>query len=59
VGSCDKNLYALDKDSGTKLWSFLTGGWVTTDPVVTGGVVYSGSLDDKLYAINVTNGDDC
>ena len=37
------------------LWRFNTGGPVDS-PVVSDGVVYFGSLDDKVYAFNASNG---
>ena len=37
------------------LWRFNTGGPVDS-PVVSDGVVYFGSLDDKVYALNASNG---
>jgi outer membrane protein assembly factor BamB len=38
------------------LWKFNTGGPVDS-PVVSDGVVYFGSLDDKVYALNTTTGE--
>lgn len=37
-------------------WSYTTGGALTSSPAVTGGVVYVGSADHYLYAINATSG---
>jgi len=37
-------------------WSVKTGGIVSSSPAAVGGVVYAGSLDKKLYAINQTTG---
>jgi outer membrane protein assembly factor BamB len=37
------------------LWKFNTGGPVDS-PVVSDGVVYFGSLDDKIYALNASTG---
>ena len=39
----------------TLLWSYTTGGAVST-PSVVGGTVYVGSSDQKVYALNATNG---
>ena len=36
------------------LWTAATGGAVFSSPAVAGGVVYVGSLDDKLYAFDRT-----
>lgn len=37
------------------LWKFKTGGPVNSSPVVTGGTVYVGSDDHRLYALNANN----
>ena len=37
------------------LWTYTTGGDVN-DPAVVNGVVYIGSYDDKIYALNAKNG---
>ena len=42
---------------GSLIWTFTTGGWVLTAPVVTDGVVYFGSDDGKLYALAADNGE--
>ena len=36
---------------GSLIWTFTTGGWVVTAPVVVDGVVYVGSDDGNLYAL--------
>ena len=38
------------------LWSFATGGWVVTAPAVADGVVYAGSDDYSLYALDAETG---
>ena len=42
--------------SSTLFWKYTTGGAVESSPAVVGGVVYIGSSDDKVYALNATNG---
>ena len=37
-------------------WSYQTGGPVFSSPAVAGGVVYVGSEDNNLYALNATTG---
>ncbi len=37
-------------------WSYTTGGSVDTSPAVVNGVVYVGSWDSKVYALNATTG---
>lgn len=38
------------------LWQFTTGNWVTSSPAVSDGVVYVGSRDNNLYAIDAVTG---
>jgi outer membrane protein assembly factor BamB len=69
VGSADDKLYAFDAAGGnanctgvaptrtcTPLWTAATTGIVGSSPVVSGGVVYVGSADDKLYAFDAAGG---
>ena len=53
-GSCDKNFYALDAETGREKWRF------TTNDVILGGkpglgegVLYFGSFDHHLYAVDL------
>ncbi len=41
---------------GTLRWRYLTGDVVYSSPVVVNGVVYVGSADDYVYALNASNG---
>jgi len=50
---CNSNSTA--PNTNQTLWKFHTGGPVDS-PVVSDGVVYFGSLDDKVYALNASNG---
>ena len=44
-------IYALDGATGKKKWSFTTGGFVLSSPVIgRDGTVYVGSHDGKIYA---------
>ncbi len=40
----------------TRLWSFATRGWVDTTPTVVDGVVYVGSADGTVYAVDAADG---
>lgn len=40
----------------TPAWSFQTGDWVTGTPIVSGGVVYIGSWDGRMYALRESDG---
>lgn len=44
IGSEDKNVYALDANTGAKLWNYTTGANINySSPAVVNGVVYIGS----------------
>jgi len=53
VGSFDTNVYALNAETGTKLWSYTTGSVVFSSPAVANGVVYVGSDDGNVYAFGL------
>jgi outer membrane protein assembly factor BamB len=38
------------------LWTYTTGGGVSSSPAVAGGFVYVGSADNRTYALNATTG---
>ena len=56
IGSEDKNLYAIDVQTGKKLWKFTTGGAVHSSPSVFNDVVYFGSFDGYYYAVDAKTG---
>src|SRR5260370_12096859 len=43
-GSWDKNIYAVDANTGALKWSYATGHFVYSSPAVVNGIVYVGSL---------------
>jgi len=49
--------YALDIQSGEKVWSFSPEGGLRSSPAYRDGVLYFGSWDGNLYALNADNGD--
>ena len=55
VGGNDGNVYAVGLD-GTEQWRYPTGGAVRSSPVVADGVVYIGSTDGSLYALDAQSG---
>ena len=57
VGSSDKNVYALDLQTGNKLWSYKTGDSVEAAPCVLDGRVFVGSGDNWLYALDAGTGE--
>ena len=42
--------------SGVQLWNYSTSGGVYSSPAVVNNVVYVGSANDKVYALNTANG---
>ena len=56
IGSQDGNVYALNANTGTKIWNYTTGNWVRSSPTVANGIVYVGSWDHNIYALNATTG---
>ncbi|MGF3523072.1 MAG: PQQ-binding-like beta-propeller repeat protein, partial [Candidatus Bathyarchaeia archaeon] len=42
---------------GRLKWAFKTDGQVASSPAVAGGMVYFGSSDDKLYALDASTGE--
>jgi outer membrane protein assembly factor BamB len=66
VGSEDGNLYAFDSrprtfEGGTSdplRWTFTTGDKIWSTPVIQAGVVYFGSHDHNIYALDVNSGEE-
>jgi len=56
IGSNDMKIYALDAETGNKLWEFKTGSYIWSSPTVVDGVVYCGSNDGNLYALDASTG---
>jgi len=55
-GSQDWTLYAVDADTGTKLWEFRANSFVDSSPAVVDGIIYFGSNDGNFYALNAETG---
>ena len=51
-------LYALDAADGTEQWTFETGAWVRSSPVVVDETVYVTSQDNNLYALAAATGEE-
>ncbi|MGW0877181.1 outer membrane protein assembly factor BamB family protein [Streptomyces sp. NPDC002740] len=49
-------LCAFNATTGARVWSTLTGDYITADPQVVGNTVYAAGRDGRLHAINRTNG---
>jgi hypothetical protein len=48
VGSTDKNMYAVDQQTGALKWKFAAEGPVVSSPAVAGGIVHFGSYDGQI-----------
>jgi len=56
VGSINGVLYAVDLNTGAKIWSRkLSNGFIFSTPIIQNDVVYVGSTDGNLYAIKINN----
>jgi outer membrane protein assembly factor BamB len=55
-GSRDKCVHAVDLKTGAEKWVTATGGRVDSSPVVAGQRVYVGSMDGKLYVLDLAKG---
>jgi eukaryotic-like serine/threonine-protein kinase len=53
--SSDQKLYAIDY-SGNKVWTFSTKGAIWSQPVTNGKLIFLGSMDHYLYAIQSSDG---
>ena len=56
VAGFDQRLRAIGIESHEEVWSVKAGNWFWTTPLVSNGVVYAGSLDGKVYAIETDTG---
>lgn len=56
-GSSDLNLYALDINSGEKVWNYKTGGSIHSSPAISDNTLVVGSWDSGIYALNATTGE--
>jgi outer membrane protein assembly factor BamB len=56
--SRDKKVYGLDPKSGKQVWSVTTEGQVDASPVIVGGKVYVGCLNDggEFYVLDLKSG---
>lgn len=51
-----KKLYALDKDSGKKLWDFEAADKITAPINIVDSILYVGSWDKNFYAFSTETG---
>ena len=64
VGTQDRDVRALDAETGEIVWRFNLRGEVETDqavygtPAISNGIAYVGGYDGMLYALDLTDGND-
>ena len=56
IGSRDKRLHAIDRESGSAAWAFRTSGRVDGSPLAFSDAVVFGSTDGWLYAVRQSDG---
>ncbi|MGC4043976.1 MAG: PQQ-binding-like beta-propeller repeat protein [Armatimonas sp.] len=56
IGGRDKQVHAIDKNTGKNLWRFRTNGKVDSSPVICDGKVVVGSEDGRLYVLDLKSG---
>ena len=55
-GGRDRRVYALNKETGERLWSFRTKGKNDSSPIIFQDKVTFGSSDGRIYIINASDG---
>ncbi len=56
VPSLDKNVYALDAETGEEIWQSNVGGSVSDKLVMNGDLIYVGSFDKQVHALDKATG---
>ena len=56
MGANDGTVYGLDLESGDERWTFDAGAPVVASPVVSGDLVYIGTDEGALYAVEKAQG---
>jgi outer membrane protein assembly factor BamB len=56
IGSRDEFLHCVDRESGTKIWTFRTRHEIDGSPVIAGDKVVFGSIDGRLYVVSLEDG---
>jgi outer membrane protein assembly factor BamB len=56
VGARDRQVHAIDLETGRQLWTLKTRGDVDGSPLISAGRAYVGSKDKKLYVIDLKSG---
>jgi len=56
IGSRDKRLHAIDRETGVAAWTYQTSGRVDSSPLAFSDAVVVGSTDGWLYAVSQADG---
>lgn len=56
VGSRDKSVHAVHRETGKRLWTFPTRAKVDSSPAIVGERVFIGSSDGNLYELGLADG---
>ena len=56
IPSDNRNIYCFNKDDGSLVWEFLADSPMQTPPIVSEGILYTGSLNRTCYAIDASTG---
>lgn len=55
-GSSDSNVYALNIETGEKIWQYKTGGSIHSSPAIYENFLIVGSWDSNIYCLDATIG---
>ncbi len=55
--SYDRNVYALDRETGVEKWRYTTGDSVLASPAVWGNLAYAAAIDGSIYALKIESGE--
>ncbi len=55
-GSSDSTLYALNIESGEKIWNYKTTGSIHSSPAISNNSIIVGSWDSNVYCLDATTG---
>lgn len=56
VGTFGEELIAVNPQSGRTVWTFVTSGWVWSNPAVGNGAAYFGDTAGIAYAVDISSG---
>ena len=54
-GGSDRYIYAIYIINGSVNWRYATDGWIESSPAISQGIVFAGSNDHNIYALDAEN----